>query len=202
MCAKTWDEPGYRHASLASKVKDFMLAEDCTHLVTDYTRIREVLQTVERSCLDQVISNYVSKMTSPELHSVRKSDHMGIFITRRSRKIRTGPRTTKREFTRSLIKTSSLKILLKQREKVTFEIDDVDTTIECFTETFCSILDKHAPLKIIQNRSNYVPYLTKEIKTLMTLRDTLKTEAVITGNLEDYDNYKSFALLKVAFPIR
>ena len=79
LCAKTWDEPGYRHASLANKVKDFMLAEDCTHLVTDYTRIRQVLQTTERSCLDQVITNCVSKMTSPQIHSVGKSDHMGVF---------------------------------------------------------------------------------------------------------------------------
>ena len=193
LCAKTWDEPGYRHASLANKVKDFMLAEDCTHLVTDYTRIRQVLQTTERSCLDQVITNCVSKMTSPEIHSVGKSDHMGVFITRRSREIRTGPRTTRKRIYKEFSKDEFTKDIREAKRKgdfkEIFETNDIDTAIEYFSEAFSAILDKHAPLKTIQNRSNYVPYLTKEIKSLMTSRDALKAKAVITGKTEDYDNY-------------
>ena len=51
-------------------------------------------------------------------------------------------------------------------------------------------MEKHAPLKVIQNRSNYVPHVTPLIKKGMEERDNLKEMAAKTGNIDDFNAYK------------
>ena len=64
--------------------------------------------------------------------------------------------------------------------------DDTDEATEVFTKAFTNVLDKHAPLKVIQNHNNYVPYISNELKEKMKDRDKLKIEAAITGDKEKY----------------
>ena len=45
-------------------------------------------------------------------------------------------------------------------------------------------------IKVIQNRKNYVPYISKELKAVMKNRDELKKRGAETGTIEDFDNYK------------
>ena len=47
-----------------------------------------------------------------------------------------------------------------------------------------------APLKIIQNRTNYVPYITPTIRKAMQDRNKLKEEAAISGRIDDFEAYK------------
>ena len=72
-----------------------------------------------------------------------------------------------------------------------FDHEDVDKATEIFTKVFNQVLDKHAPLKIIQNRTNYLPYISKEIDEVQKSRDSLKLEAAKIGDLDIYDNYKT-----------
>ena len=60
-----------------------------------------------------------------------------------------------------------------------------------FEKVYTSILNKHAPLKVLHKRSNYVPYINKDLKDLMTLRDELKEEAAKTGDKEIFENYNT-----------
>ena len=60
-----------------------------------------------------------------------------------------------------------------------------------FEETFCEILNRHAPLKVIQNRTDYVPYISPELRKHMDERDSLKETAAATGSIDDYDCYKN-----------
>ena len=69
--------------------------------------------------------------------------------------------------------------------------DDIDEATEVFTKAFTNVLDKHAPLKVIQNRNNYVPYISNELKEKMKDRDKLKIEAAISGDKEKYSEYKA-----------
>ena len=72
-----------------------------------------------------------------------------------------------------------------------FTTNDIDEAAEIFTREFTRILDKHAPLKTIQNRKNYIPYISEEIKEIMKKRDKLKIEAAKTGLKDKYDEYKT-----------
>ena len=51
-------------------------------------------------------------------------------------------------------------------------------------------MDKHAPVKVIQNRKDYVPYISPQLNKLMADRDKLKETAADTGSLTDYQEYK------------
>ena len=67
---------------------------------------------------------------------------------------------------------------------------DIETAADVFTEVFTQVLEKHAPLKIIQNRNNYVPYISKDLNVQRSERNFLKQKAAETGHAEDYRKYK------------
>ena len=83
-----------------------------------------------------------------------------------------------------------------KRAKEDGKFDDVlcsshpDEASDLFEREFRLILDKHAPLKVIQNRSHYVPHISPEIKKEMEDRNRLKEHATHSGRLEDYEAYK------------
>ena len=194
LCSKKWNDPGFSYPNLANAVKDFMIAEDCTSLVEDYTRIRQVNDTIQRSSLDQVITNCSSKMTRPEVLAIGKSDHLGVFVTRFSKEVRSSPRTIKKRIYKNFNKEKFREDILKAKKDGKFdkihETDNIDEAIDHFTSVYNSILEEHAPIKIIQNRSNYVPYISTEIKTLMKKRNSLKIIASKSGRPDDFNQYK------------
>ena len=195
LCALNWSDINYNHTSLANVVHNFMLSENCHQLINDYTRIRNVGGVIQRSCLDHITSNCISKMSTPEIFGLSKSDHLGISIIKSSKEIRTSPKTTKKRVYKEFCKEKFLNEIKEAKKQGQFEEiyleEDIDKATEIFTSSFNSILNRHAPTKVIQNRTNYQPYVTKEIKDTMDKRDQLKSVAAKTGNLEDYEEYKT-----------
>ena len=194
ICSKRLEDENYAHSDLADILQEFLLSENCSQLVNQFTRIRSVNGIIQRSCLDHIISNCVSKMSQPEIHGVGKSDHLGISISRSSKEIRPTARTTKKRvykhFDKDAFQTEmkNAKAIGVFREM--FECEDIDDAVKVFTEGFRMVLDKHAPLKIIQNRVNYQPYVSEDIRKEMSERDLLKEKAAESGNSADYENYK------------
>ena len=58
-------------------------------------------------------------------------------------------------------------------------------------ELFLEVLDKHAPIQHIRNKSSSIPWLTSEIKKLLFDRDKKKRRAMITKLNADWDEYKA-----------
>ena len=195
LCAKQWDEPGYTHSQLADLVKDFMMEENCCQVVDGYTRLRMVNGSMQRSCLDHVIVNCVDKISNVEIHGVGKSDHMGILLNKFSREVRTCTKTTRKRVYKNFNCDSFVEDIRAAKEMGKFnpilENDDIEAAGDTFTKVFSEILDKHAPLKVIQNRKNYQPYLSNEIKEIMSKRDNLKEDAAVTGNANTYREYQN-----------
>jgi hypothetical protein len=54
---------------------------------------------------------------------------------------------------------------------------DLETASRIFQEEFGKILENHAPVKVLQTRNHYLPYLSDETKLLMEERNALKEEA-------------------------
>ena len=102
LCAKLMEEPGYQHQRLASKVKDFLLEENCSQIIDDYTRIRNVNGAIQRSCLDHVTINCVNKISTPKIIGMGRSDHLGIVVTKSSKEIRSNPRSIKKRIYKKL----------------------------------------------------------------------------------------------------
>ena len=55
---------------------------------------------------------------------------------------------------------------------------DLDDAVACFTLKFKLVLNMYAPWAVFQQRKNYKPWITKETKDLMDLRDEWKRKAV------------------------
>ena len=195
LCAISWNESGFNYPNLANIVQDFMLSENCHQLVNDYTRIRSVGGVIQRSCLDHITTNCIAKMSKPEVIGLSKSDHLGVSIVKSSKEIRTSPKTTKKRIYKNFSQEIFLNDIKEAQELGLFEDifdqEDIDKATDIFTSTFQSILDKHAPLQVIQNRVNYIPYISNEIKEAMKERDMLKVIAANTGGVEDFDKYKN-----------
>ena len=194
LCAKQWDKPGYVHSNLAEIVKDFMVEENCCQIVNQYTRIRQVGDTVQRSCLDHIIINCLEKISSLQVHGVGSSDHLGISVMKSSREIRTSVRTTRRRVYKSFDKAAFIEDIKFAKEHGDFSeilrTDDIELAGDIFTQIFNRILDHHAPVKVIQNRKNYVPYISEDIHKAMEERNELKKEAAKTGDNDTFNKYK------------
>ena len=67
---------------------------------------------------------------------------------------------------------------------------DTCENAELFCKQFKLIQDIHAPVKVIQNRKHYVPYITPDIKELMRKRDVFRKRAKDENNPQLYNHYK------------
>ena len=67
---------------------------------------------------------------------------------------------------------------------------DVDEAVEIFTKKITDILDEMAPMKCIQIRSNYSPWLCKDTLDLMKARDEVQKLASETKCRDDWVKYK------------
>ena len=72
---------------------------------------------------------------------------------------------------------------------------DPDEAFGHFEREFRIILDKHAPLKVIQNRTHYVPYISPEIKKNMEERNKLKDDKRMCANMQGLLTEKSMFFL-------
>ena len=111
-----------------------------------------------------------------------------------SREIRTSPRTIKKRIYKNFNCDDFINDMKQAKLQGQFcemhNTEDINIAGDIFTKVFTEVLDKHAPIKTIQNRTNYVPYITDDIKALMKERNKLKIEATKTGSSQIFNNYK------------
>ena len=68
--------------------------------------------------------------------------------------------------------------------------DDVDTAVKLVTDKLNKILDEMAPIKIIQVRTHYAPWMSTETKAKAKERDLAQKKAAQTQSVEDWETYK------------
>ena len=67
---------------------------------------------------------------------------------------------------------------------------NIDEASAIFSGIFGSLLKRHAPLKVVQVRKNYIPWISDETRELQINRDSLKKEAIQENNVEKFLEYK------------
>ena len=116
------------------------------------------------------------------------------MVTKLSHEIRTQPKTIRKRLYKYF---SPYNFLLEinsclqggEFDKV-LQNNNIEEASTIFSDIFGSILNRHAPLKTVQVRSNYVPWISPETKQLQTIRDILKKEAIHENSNEKFDIYK------------
>ena len=138
---------------------------------------------LSRSCIDHCYSNVPEKLSAPEVIAVGDSDHLGIVVTKYTRAEPIKPKTViKRSYKNFEVEKFLTEILNSNINTDVIACDNVEDAAEIFENSFKSILDKHAPVKIFQMRKHYSPYLSEKTKTLLKERNSLKEEATATGD--------------------
>ena len=163
VCALHWNDHNYRHKALATEIQDFLLRESCFQIVDKYTRIQNVAGSLQYSCLDHVTTNVPEKCGVPEVFPLLNSDHLPVMVTKLSHEIRTQPKTIRKRMYKNFSPHNFLLEINSYMQNGKFDIVTSNNNIEeasaIFSGIFGSILNRHAPLKTVQVRSNYVPWI-------------------------------------------
>ena len=71
-----------------------------------------------------------------------------------------------------------------------YSCQNVDTAVEIFTKKLTDILDKMAPVKKLQIRTRYAPWVSEDTKDRIKERDKAQQAATRSGTKEDWELYK------------
>ena len=144
------------------------------------------------SALDLVFTTAPEKMSDALVLFRSFSDHRLVQCTRYTKNIVISPRYVKKrtfknfdddKFVSEVRNTNMLDVYLCQ---------DANKAAEMLTNKLNNILDKMAPVRKIQVRQNYAPWVSDECKREMAARDELQKKAVQSRKDEDWDVFKMF----------
>ena len=134
------------------------------------------------------------KCNIPEVFSSLSSDHLPVMVTKLSHEVRTQPKTIRKRLYKNFSPYAFLLEVNSCLENGLFDQvlsnNDIEEASAIFSGLFGSILNRHAPLKTIQVRANYVPWISSETKQLQAVRDTIKKEAIMENDNEKFETYK------------
>ena len=144
----------------------------------------------EPSGLDHWYSNKPGKLSDIQVNNHGGSDHKLLFGIRYSKAVISKPKIIKK---RSYKKFDPFQFLAAIKSISWWEVyssEDVETATDLFTQKITEILDKMAPIKSIQVRKKYSPWLSPHLKDEMKKRDEAQCVAQETGLEEDWKAYK------------
>ena len=119
------------------------------------------------------------------------SDHKLIKVTRFARSFRQNPRYIRKRIFKDF---NDKKFQQKLEESNLDEIlscTDVNDATKILVDKISKVLDEMAPIKTIQTRTNYVPWLSEDTKGLQQERDDAQKKASHTDDPEDWRLFRS-----------
>ena len=159
-----------------------------TQLVTCATRVQ---RGQPRTGLDHLYSNRIEKLSSIQTFLMGTSDHKLIKVVRFSKDFKHLPRFVKKrsfkdfdpETFKTFVRDCGLEDIL--------QIKDVEIAAEMFTDKLSKVLDRVAPVRRFQTRSNYAPWMTKDTKNLKEKREVAHKKAIHTDHPDDWRLFRS-----------
>ena len=178
LCAKKWELDDYHEKEIADMVRHFLLTNDLTQTVSEYTR-SEIGRggIVLKSCIDHCYVNSPDKITTNVVH-VGDSDHDAVMIKKASRLPRTRPKVIrKRSYNNFNIETFLNDVHTSDINEAVVAETEIDIAAEVFEKKFSEIINHHAKIKTFQQRRNYLPFLSENTKQTMIERKIVLQEA-------------------------
>ena len=174
--------------SLTNALFDRILPLGVSQLVTGGTYL---MRGQPRSGLDHLYSNKPEKLSTVQTFITGLSDHKLIKVTRFTKSFRQNPRYIRKRIFKKFDKDKFIEKLEGSHLHEVLECDEVNTATTLLVNKISVILDEMAPVKTIQTRSNYVPWLTEETKTIQRDKIQAQKKAVHTDDIEDWRIFRS-----------
>ena len=141
--------------------------------------------------LDHYYTNRPDKVSPVQTQHCGGSDHMLIHAKRYSRSIKSNPRYIRKRSYKHFNPLSFIQAVQQVSWLELYLCNDVDLAVKMLTEKITFILDTMAPMRTVQIRKKYAPWLSKTTLDLMKERDQLQKKASQSRNEDDWKKFKS-----------
>ena len=189
-----WAAPSDRQSSQTKKLKSLIeqlfnriLPHNVSQCVTVPTR---VMNGQPETGLDHFYTNRPDKLSPIQTQFWGGSDHKLILATRFSKVIRTNVRYVKKRSYKNFHPQEFLEEVAKIRWLEIYQCESVDSAVQLFSEKLTKILDKLAPVKTVQTRTRYAPWLSQSTKLLIEQRDQAQRKASSSKLEEDWKLFR------------
>ena len=174
-----WLQPNYPLLPMSNLIRNSCNVNNLNQLVNEVTRAQynSISNTTEISCIDHIYTNAKFRCSDPIVISFGDSDHDLIKYTRYSKSPPVPARVICKRSYKDFNKEAFLEDIAATDWSEVYNCEDVDFATEVFTRKFRCILNVHAPWVRVQQRKSFSPWITKETKNLMSLRDQWKKVA-------------------------
>ena len=140
--------------------------------------------------LDHCYSNVPDKICQIQTHCWGGSDHQLVVAVRRSRAIKSSPSYIRKRSYKSFNKDQFLTAVKATSFLSIYLSDDVDEAVAILTMKLTELMQRFCPMKTIQIRKNYAPWLSKHMKCCLLERDKLQKRAIDSKDPNDFRQYK------------
>ena len=183
--------PQSNHSSrlrpLINQLLDRIVPHGFSQLVTVETRI---WANQEPSLLDHFWSNKPEKLRGVHAFYQAASDHKMIFAVRHTKGETSKPRITRKRCYKNFKPEEFISAVKKISWFDAYMTEDVEEAVLIVTEKLTTILNEMAPVKYIQSRAKFAPWLSKETKDKIKARNNSQKIASESNLKEDWDEFK------------
>ena len=116
---------------------------------------------------------------------------MLIFATRYSRSIKSTPRYVRKRSYKNFNPADFIAAIQQVSWLDIYLSDDVNTAVELLSSKITFVLDTMAPMRTVQIRTNYAPWLSKQTVELMKERNLQQKKASESNDRDDWVRFKS-----------
>lgn len=177
--------------TLRKKLNDMATICNLTQMVNIPTRVSCKGAVKTATCIDHIFSNAVDLCSKVVSMPVGFSDHNIIAVARKAKIPKAGPKVIYRISYKTFKDTKFIEDVSKVKWDYLTEITDVEIALSHFVQLFSHICDSHAPIKKQTVRGIKAPWLDRELRHLIEERNQLRTAATVSGNVTDWDAYRS-----------
>ena len=174
-------------SSLILALKTRIIPQGFCQVVQGITRM---WPGTESTLLDHHWTNREDKVAAVHEYFQGASDHKMICITRTTKRIISKPKLIRKRIFKDFEPQSFLEAVSKTSWLDVYLCEDLEMAVNMVSEKLNTILDEMAPVKVIQVRTNYAPWMSRETKQKIKERDKAQEKASVTKNIEDWEEYK------------
>ena len=142
------------------------------------------------SGLDHYYTNKPDKISPVTTQHCGGSDYMLIYATRYSKAVKAGPRYVRKRSYKNFDPNKFVAAVQQINWLDLYLTEDVDEAVKILSERLLHILDEAAPMKTIQVRTKYAPWLSRQTVELIKERNNLQREASKNNDKEIWKKFK------------
>ena len=143
------------------------------------------------SGLDHLYTNRPDKISDVYAEYTGGSDHKLIKVTRYSKSIKNRVRYVRKRCYKDFNKQEFSNKVKELSWYDVYTCEDTNQAAYLLTTKLLSILDHMAPVRTVQCRRQYAPWLSSNTKELMKERDKAQKLAASTGNMDHWRDFKN-----------